>query len=433
METVLCPGRFISERASYSFVQELEDTAGRIAEVIEPSPERAVGYYEIFIAACYEKAEEVDDSSGYFGAFGGSLFARWVIACQAASADPAYTVARLLAWMAHDQYGFWSNVEEDIASALDEAGRAACVARIEHLLGSGAESLPNPAYARRQLDKLLRAVYVARRDARAYIALAEQSGLTAKDCHAVATIFAAKDEKKEALSWVERGLEIDDAEPHGSFAGYDLRELRRTFLVELGRHEEAGQAAWADFVRTPSVYGYNALMELVPAPERATWHEKAIDSAVQRDRRSLPMLIPLLVETKETARLAGLTDGCTDGQLGQASYYMLQAAEALQEGHPRQAARLWCAMGLSIVDAGKSRHYGAALDHFERAKQCYAAAGLPEDWEQVVERVRANHSRKTGFIRGFEEVVAGSAPEPGPTFLEKAKARWMPPSPEPGS
>ena len=49
----------------------------------------------------------------------------------------------------------------------------------------------------------------------------------------------------------------------------------------------------------------------------------------------------------------------------------------------------------------------AELGHFERARQCYAAAGLPEDWEQVVERVRANHSHKTGFIRGFEESVRG--------------------------
>ena len=64
MEAALCPGRFVSERASYSFVRELEDTAGRIAGVIESSPERAAGFYETFIAACYEKAEEVDDSSG---------------------------------------------------------------------------------------------------------------------------------------------------------------------------------------------------------------------------------------------------------------------------------------------------------------------------------------------------------------------------------
>jgi len=84
----------------------------------------------------------------------------------------------------------------------------------------------------------------------------------------------------EALSWVERGLEIDGAELYGSFAGYDLRKLQRTLLIELGRHQEAGQAAWADFVQTPSVYGYNALMELVPASERAAWQEKAFDSAV---------------------------------------------------------------------------------------------------------------------------------------------------------
>jgi poly-beta-hydroxyalkanoate depolymerase len=39
--------------------------------------------YETFIAACYEKADEVDDSAGYLGMFGGSLFARWVTARQA--------------------------------------------------------------------------------------------------------------------------------------------------------------------------------------------------------------------------------------------------------------------------------------------------------------------------------------------------------------
>ena len=107
MEEALRPGRYISEHASFTVVGELELVATRIAGA---DPERAVGLYETFIAACYEKADEVDDSSGYFGTFGGSLFARWVTARQAASADPADTVARLLTWMANDQYGFWSHV-----------------------------------------------------------------------------------------------------------------------------------------------------------------------------------------------------------------------------------------------------------------------------------------------------------------------------------
>ena len=77
MEEALRPGRYTSEHASFSVVNELESVAARIAEV---DPERAVVLYETFIAACYEKADEVDDSSGYLGMFGGSLFTRWVTA-----------------------------------------------------------------------------------------------------------------------------------------------------------------------------------------------------------------------------------------------------------------------------------------------------------------------------------------------------------------
>jgi hypothetical protein len=48
MEEALRPGRYISEHASFSLVNELESVAARIAEA---DPERAVGLYETFIAA----------------------------------------------------------------------------------------------------------------------------------------------------------------------------------------------------------------------------------------------------------------------------------------------------------------------------------------------------------------------------------------------
>lgn len=49
MEEVLRPGRYISKLASFSLVNELESAATRIAGA---DPERAVGLYETFIAAC---------------------------------------------------------------------------------------------------------------------------------------------------------------------------------------------------------------------------------------------------------------------------------------------------------------------------------------------------------------------------------------------
>jgi hypothetical protein len=77
----------------------------------------------------------------------------------------------------------------------------------------------------------------------------------------------------------------------------------------------------------------------------------------------------------------------------------VEAAEALDDSYPEQAARLWRALGLDIVNAGKSRQYAAAVEYFGRVQRRSAVAGLRDGWDQLVDRVRANHYRKAGFIR----------------------------------
>jgi hypothetical protein len=61
---------------------------------------------------------------------------------------------------------------------------------------------------------------------------------------------------------------------------------------------------------------------------------------------------------------------------------------------------------------------------FARARDCYRAAGLAAKWEQTVRRVCALHNRKTGFIDGFQALVAGAKRSEPPSFLERAKTRW---------
>jgi uncharacterized Zn finger protein len=134
-----------------------------------------------------------------------------------------------------------------------------------------------------------------------------------------------------------------------------------------------------------------------------------------------------LVGTGETAHLACVIGQRTDDHLSHAGHRAVEAAEALDASYPEQAARLWRALGLGIVDRGKSKQYTAAVGYFRRAKRCFAMAGLPDCWDQLVDQVRASHYRKAGFIREFENVVTGVTPEPEPNFLEKARARWAPP------
>ena len=430
IESALMPGRFISHHADFSFVEELSTVEKQLAKLISTDPAQAVSLYETFLAGCHEKAEEIDGSSGSFGQFVGELFCGWIKARQAAGADPDETAARLLAWMEDDPYGFCYDLEKEAAKAFSRAGLAAFVKQIRARFDAAATHTPRPGEhaghspdsARRRWAEILRTLYLRRKNVAAYQALAEETGLTPEDCHALATMLAGRRKAEEALSWVERGIALAKKASSGSMARYDLAALKRALLTSLGRGNEALDAAWAEYREHPSKYSYDDLMKYVPKTERGGWHEKAIAAAMGTDLHSL---IELLLETKELERLAEIVRRSTDEALAGVTHFATEpAAKTLEKTHPDIAARLWCAQGMRIVNAKKSKYYAAALSNFEQARRCFEKAGLHADWQRMVEKMRSEHHRKTGFMSGFDEIVAGSGPTEKPSFLERAKTRW---------
>src|ERR1017187_4881970 len=136
-------------------------------------------------------------------------------------------------------------------------------------------------------------------------------------------------------------------------------------------------------------------------------------------------VLELLVETRETERLAELVHFTTDAVLENISHDATEpAAMKLEKPHPELAARLWRAQAMRIVDAGKSKYYEAAAANLERARKRYVRAGLAADWEETVRQVRADHYRKTAFMAVFEPSAASAGPREPPSFLERAKNRW---------
>ena len=102
----------------------------KIATLVTSEPSRAVALYETFLAACYSKVEELDDSSGSFSRFVGDLYCVWIKARQAAEANPDETAARMLSWMDVDDYGFCYQLEKKAAKAFDKAGLVAFVTQV---------------------------------------------------------------------------------------------------------------------------------------------------------------------------------------------------------------------------------------------------------------------------------------------------------------
>jgi uncharacterized protein DUF6880 len=426
IETALQPGYFIKYGSGWEFVEGLERVEEEVAKLVRSAPARAAALYETFLAGCYEKAEELDDSSGNFGMFVDRLFSGWVKARQAARADPDETARRLVAWMDNDPYGFCYQFERDLVKVLDKRGLAA----FEHCIRErfdGKSTVPAgerdgaPEYRRRRAAEILRAILATQRNVEAYVALCEKTELLPADCLALARMLQARRKPTDALTWVERGLALEKKRP-SSFAEHDLAKLKRDLLVKLGRGDAALEAAWVDFSAHPSKYSYADLMRYVPEGERAAWHNRAMDAAAGADLHSL---IELWFETKEIERLVETLREATDEEVENISHYATEpVGKQLAKTHADVAAKVYRALGMRILKAKKSKYYDAALANFDDARRCYERAGLGAKWEALVQAIRREHHRKTGFMTGFEAVVTGTGPSTKPTFLERAKARW---------
>ncbi|MFZ0724443.1 MAG: DUF6880 family protein [Desulfobacterales bacterium] len=426
IEAALSPGSFISYDAAWSFVDDVQDVADDIGKIIGKEPKRAAHLYESFIAACHEKAEEIDDSSGDFGMLVEDLFLGWIEARQAAKDDPDETAKLLLSWIDDDPYGFCNNLDRVAVKVLHKQELEAFVRRVRAKFESAPihedKEKRFAGHERRRWTGVLKTLLAGQRNVYAYIALCEQTELEAKDCKAVAEMYRSRRRPEEALSWIERGLEMTRSDSRQSYEEYGLHEFKRALLAKLGRPGDALQSAWSEYEAHPSTFTYKELMRYVPAKEKKAWHQKAMAASEKGD---LSSQIELWLEKKEIDRLVSRLRKAADEELEALSHYLAEPlARKLERSHPDISARVYRALCLRIVNAGKSKYYDAALYNIECAKKCYAKAGRNADWQAVVADLRERHFRKKGFMNGFEDIVSGAPKNVQPPFLERAKARW---------
>lgn len=426
IEAALAPGDFISYNAAWSFVDDVRDVADRVSKLIKREPERAVRLYQTFVAACHLKAEEIDDSSGSFGMLVDDLFQGWIKARQAAGAAPEETARVLVAWMEDDPYGFCYDLDREASKVLDKKGLAAFAAQIrskfEGAPAQDDEEERSPGRARRRWGAALKTVLAAARDIEAFVTLCEQTGLGDEDCKSIAEMYKRRKRPADALSWVERGLKIAKSCGGYSSAEHDLQDMKRELLSRLGRAEDALASAWAEFEEHPSVFTYEELLRYVPTRQKKAWHAKAMQAAEGAD---LSSQIELWLEHNELDLLVARLHTATDEELEEQSHFRTEPlARKLERSHPELAARVYRALGMRIVNAGKSKYYRAALDNLKNAKKYYTKAGLVGDWEAFADEVRERHHRKKGFMARFEDTASGTVKPPQPTFLDRARRRW---------
>jgi hypothetical protein len=424
IESALAPGSFIPEDFTSHFVDQLDCVREDILRLV-PTGEapRAATLLEVFLAACHAKADEIDDSSGFFGNFAGGLALDWIRARQTAGVDPGEIVRAVHRWTEVDEYRFFNDLAVRSVEVLDAPALVALEATVRRAFeAAGPES-----YERRKETETLKAIHAHRRSVAAYAALCDETGgPDSKDCEALARICLANGDPAAALAWVDRGLApspIPDARRRTSLSEtWGLPKLRREILAVLGRSRESLDAAWDEYHRHPSMHTYEELFRYAPDGDRPAWHAKALDALAGTD---LHGVIEILTRTNEIGHLARLVAESDRSKLQGVSHTVLEpAAEALARPHPPETAKLRIALAMRIVEAKKADYYGEALAHLEVARDLLVELGREPEWRSLVAEIRAAHHRKRNFMPGLDRLASGRRSADQPSFLERARQRW---------
>jgi tetratricopeptide (TPR) repeat protein len=429
IENELMPGSFVAHDEALGFTTDLDRLHERLVVLVKGGEaERAVRLYEILLSGIYAKIEECDDEC-YLAMTFARAFCGWIKARQAAGRPALETVGQILNWMKNDDYAFCYQIEKAVVKVLDREGRRLFISHFQGLVEQAmptSTATPAKAIFEHENDLRLPAItlkeiYEALGDAPSYALLCERVGLSPRDCERLAEMEKSKEHWGKALEWVEKGTALEPTRNWHNEDSCALQQLKPEILRKLGRTEDALAAAWADFQGDPNDLSYEELMHYVPKGEKTTWHERAMAAAGEAQ---LGSFISLCVKAGEWQRLAGRVHSAKPAELESLSHYCTEpAARGLAKTEPLTAAKLYRALGMRILNAGKSKYYDAALGHFEKARSLYCEAGQTPEWEALVRTVRTAHSRKSGFLSAFEQIVSGKSRR-SPSYAEEAQERW---------
>src|SRR4051812_10576464 len=176
-------------------------------------------------------------------------------------------------------------------------------------------------------------------------------------------------------------------------------------LEATGERDEAQRLRWAAFEERLSADRLRAYLKGLPDFDDVEAEERAMKHAL--GFRSFSAALGFLTDWPDQARAAQLVLARAseiDGNL----YHLLDPAARLIEGkHPLAATLLRRAMIEDTLDGVKSTRYKHAARHLLECRSLVDSIqefGTFETHEAFVSRLRAKHSRKTGFWSQVREM-----------------------------
>lgn len=380
-------------------------------------PDAVAGLAEHAFRWADESINWVDDSDGHLIGVIERLSELHLRACHEGTADPVELAGRLVKLELKSELDGFHRAAASYTDILGEAG----LAEYRRLLEPRWKQVkPTTEWdgANFAVRQAMIGWALATGDPDALIEVHSRGSMSPRDILEIAIALNAAGRIDEAISWAQRGINDRRSRPRASD---DLREFLAQLLAERGEADGATRLFRQAFVADPTLDRYRRLLESDPSHDwlercrgelrdilqRLNDPDAGVSSAKQAPS-SMP--VPHAVPQAATALVEillyeGLIDEAWDtaAQFGCTTPMKLTLARFREQTHPLDAISVYEPQALTIIRLKRPDRYRGAIELMERIRRLADAAGEPERFTSLLQRVRTEHKPKRRLMAEMDE------------------------------
>lgn len=380
-------------------------------------PDAVAGLAEHAFRWADESINYVDDSDGHLGSVIERLSELHLRACREGTVGPVELAGRLVKLELKSELDGFHRAAASYAGILGEAG----LAEYRRLLEPRWKRVkPTTEWdgANFAVRQAMIGWALATGDPDALIDVHSRGALMPSDILEIATALNAAGRIDEAISWSQRGINDSRSRPR---AADDLREFLAHLLTEQGEGNGAAKLFWEAFVADPTLDRYRRLLESDPSQDWLGRCERELRDNLDRShgggagvssvkparsstsaQHPVPQAATALVEI---LLYEGLIDEAWDtaAVFGCTTPLRLTLARFREQTHPLDAISVYEPQVLTIIGLKRPDRYRGAVDLMERIGRLADAAGEPERFTSLLQRVRTEHKPKRRLMAEMDE------------------------------
>lgn len=401
-------GEFVHYSQMWGYTSNVDQVVAELRKAIdEGNSVEAIEVAEYFIDQVEEAIQYVDDSNGEMGGILSDLQELHHAVCVQAKPDPEELAERLFHKELNAEFDIFYDASATYADVFGKKGTAV----YQRLAEEAWQSIPalNPgdkedwSSQRFHLTRIMECLAKRENDIEKLVAIKSRNLSSAYTFLKIAEIYQKADKHEKALEWAEKGV---TAFPERT----DSR--LRSFLAEeyhkRGRHDEAIELVWKEFIEQPRLEHYQSLCE--HSNKNKTWDEwrkKAIqfvECEIQKEKKEhryygwypsdSDLLVRIYMWEKEFEKAWEQAN-----QKGCHKSTWLEIAKQRAKEHPLEAVKVYQSYVGPTIEQGNNSAYEEAVDHLKLIKKWMLTAGEAEAFKRYLAETLEFYKRKRNFVK----------------------------------